>query len=431
MRFPWLPHSYIVEVFLKKRLINISLRVLVLVSRFFFLFIIARFLEPEDVGLYGVFVATVGYSLYFLGMDFYTYTTREIASSSRDCWGGYIRSQIFFSAIIYCFALPILLFVFYFDLLPKMLLGMFFLILVLEHLSLELIRFFIAASEQVSSTIVLFLNQASWAIIVTLLMVYSDSFRSLDVVLIGWFFGSLAALFFGFIKIKRMGLAGWDHKVDFSWLWNGVKIAFPLLLATLAYRGVFTLDRYFLSFVADLEMVASYILFFGVAGVLLAFLDAAVFSFNYPKMISAHKNNLPKQFKFCMRQMLILTFVFSLVFIIVSFFILPYLISWIGRDSYLQHYYVFYWALIVVVMNAFWMVFHYGLYAQGIDKPIIHSHIASFLIFLVIVLVLQADYGIYSVLLGLCLSQLLMLLWKAFVYSISPLSGRVSNNINF
>lgn len=73
------------------RLINVGLRGMTLVSKFLLIFFLAVFLEPQELGLYGLIIATIGYSLYPLGSDFYAFTTRELLKRDRKEWGGLIK----------------------------------------------------------------------------------------------------------------------------------------------------------------------------------------------------------------------------------------------------------------------------------------------------------------------------------------------------
>lgn len=399
------------------RFINVGIRGAVLLSRFFFLLALARMMAPSEVGKYGLLVAAVGYSIYFLGLDFYTYTTRQISGGERSEWGLYIKSQATLSGWLYLFFYPLFILIFSTQLLPWELAGWFFVVLFLEHICLEFMRFFIAAAEQLSASIVLFFNQALWAIAVILIMIIDEQFRTLEWVFSFWIGGSLIALCYSFLKIKKMRLGGWTKKVDIKWLWSGVKIALPLLLATLAFRGIFTFDRYLASELLSLDFVAVYVLFIGVAGSLLAFLDAAVFSFAYPSLIEAFKRQQPVSFKHNMRIMLISVVLFSIVFIFFSSWALPYLLVWIGKEIYLESYYVFYWVLGAVFVNALWMVFHYALYSQQLDRYIVSSHLAGFLVFLISTSVFYLAYPQQSILIGLCLSQVIILIWKSLAYA--------------
>lgn len=376
----------------------------------------AKLLEPTEVGHYGLLVAAVGYSIYFVGLDFYVYTTRQVSGGDRGVWGRYIKSQALLSGLLYLGFFPVFILLFVGGWLPWEFVGWFFIVLILEHACLEIIRFFIAASEQLAASVVLFLNQAFWAVAVVIFMILDESNRNLSSVLLFWIFGSVVALCYSFAKFKQMGIGGWWARVDLEWVWNGVKIAVPMLLATLALRGIFTFDRYLLSDFVGLDVVAVYVLFIGVAGTLLAFLDAAVFSFSYPALIESYKENNTATFKKNMMIMLVSVAVLSGLFSVCSIFILPYMLVWIGKSVYLNSYYIFYWVLGALVVNAFWMVFHYALYAQQLDRHIIASHLVGFFVFLV------SSYGLYflypqkSILIGLCLSQGVVLLWKFYAY---------------
>ena len=68
---------------LSKRFLNLVLRGSTLASKFALIFVLAKFLEPAEVGLYGLFSATIFYCLMALGFDFYTYSTREIIVSDK------------------------------------------------------------------------------------------------------------------------------------------------------------------------------------------------------------------------------------------------------------------------------------------------------------------------------------------------------------
>ncbi|WP_193494816.1 MATE family efflux transporter [Nitrincola alkalisediminis] len=401
---------------MNEKLLNISIRALVMISRFIFLFMLVKLLDPSDVGIYGLVVAAVGYSLYFVGLDFYTYTTREISSASKQYWGSFLKRQGLLTLLLYILVLPMLISLFYMDILPWSILKWFFFLVVLEHICLELMRFFIAASEQVTASIVLFLNQALWAVLVIGLMLLDESFRRLDYVLFFWLIGSSLAIVFSVFKIVKMNLGGWSTAVDFHWIVSGVKIAIPMLVATLAFRGVFTFDRYWLESLAGLDVVAAYVLFIGVAGTLIAFLDAAVFSFVYPKLIHAYKNDDSKMYKKCMREMLIFVSLFSVLFMIGSLLVFPYLLNWIDKPVYFQFFDIYYWVLAAMIINAFWMIFHYAIYSQRHDRHIVYSHLASIGSFLILAFVFSSIWGYYSILVALCVSQLIILIWKLFAY---------------
>lgn len=398
------------------RFINIALRGITLASKFLLVFFLAKFLEPAELGLYGLLTVTIGYALYLLGVDFYTFTTREILKRKRHEWGGLLKDQGALSLVLYVIVLPLLSLIFIEGLLPWRVAGWFFILLVLEHLTQELGRLLIAISEQLLASVMLFLRSGIWAVIVTSLMFVRADTRDLDFVLGGWTLGSFAALLLGIYRLKQLNISGWHKQVDWHWIGKGLKVAIPFLVATLAIRGLFTVDRYWFADLASLEALGSYVLFMGISSALLSFLDAGVFAFIYPGLISAHHNKDAVSFRLKLRALLFQTLMLSGAFAIIALLIIDPLLIWLNKPLYLENQGLFPWTLLITLLYSLGMVPHYALYAQGLDRPIIHSHIASLLIFLPTTWLFSKHWPLQAVPLGLCVAFLLILLWKCVAF---------------
>ncbi|WP_146541007.1 lipopolysaccharide biosynthesis protein [Pseudomonas bubulae] len=398
------------------RFINIALRGITLASKFLLIFFLAKFLEPKELGLYGLMTVTISYALYLLGFDFYTYTTREILKRERNEWGGLIKDQGALSFVLYCIFLPLLSMIFIKGLLPWSVAGWFFVLLVLEHLTQEISRLLITISEQLLASLMLFMRSGIWAVIVTALMFFCADTRDLNMVLGAWTLGSLLALALGVYRLKQMNISGWRKKIDWQWIGKGLKIAIPLLIATLALRGLFTVDRYWFADLASIETLGAYVLFMGISSALVSFLDAGVFAFIYPGLISAYHNKDSAAFKLKLRGLLLQTLIFAGVFAIVALLIIDPLLTWLDKPLYLEHKDLFPWTLLITLLYSIGMIPHFALYAQGIDRPIIHSHIASFLIFFPVTWLLSHYWPLQAVPAGLCIAFLFILLWKCLAF---------------
>lgn len=145
------------------RLTNLGLRGTTLVSKFLLIFMLARFLEPAELGLYGLLTVTISYALYFLGFDFYIFTTREILKAEPENRGQLLKSQIALSLILYAVFLPLSVGLFVVGLLPWWLLPWFLALLVLEHITQELNRLLVALQRQLVASWVLFSEQGGGA----------------------------------------------------------------------------------------------------------------------------------------------------------------------------------------------------------------------------------------------------------------------------
>lgn len=410
------------------RALNVAMHGVTLASRFLLIFFLARFLEPAQLGLYGLLTVTIGYSLYFLGFDFYTFTTREILKRERHEWGGLLKDQGALFLVLCAIFLPLLSLIFVKGLLPWSLAGWFFVLLVLEQLNQELGRLLVAISEQLLASVVLFIRQGTWAIGITALMASEPATRSLDYVLGAWTVAGLLAVWVGAYRLSQLGIAGWHKKIDWKWIATGLKVSIPFLVATLAIRGVFTLDRYWLQSLGGLEMVGAYVLFMGIAGSLMAFLDAGVFAFSYPGLINAHQKKQPDLFRHNLVQLLVLTCLLTVAFAFVSLLLLSPLLGWLGNPLYVAQQSLYPWLLAAMALYALGMVPHFALYAQGLDRPIIHSHIASLFLFVIATWLFSQYWPLLAVPLGLCVAFTLILAWKTWAfYRFTPLQYRSNN----
>ena len=385
-------------------------------TRFLFIFFLAKYLDPALVGYYGLFTATIGYAIYFVGLDFYTYVTREIIKTPDAKRGQLLKSQAALSGVLYLVLWPLALEFFSRSDWPGHLAWWFFPILVLEHFNQEMSRFLVAMSEQLTASTILFVRQGSWAMAVVALMTWKPPSRDLDTVMMLWTLAGVTAASIGIWKLRQLRMGGWSSAINWGWIKKGIKVSIVFLAATLALRGMQTIDRYWLAALGGIEMVGAYVILLGVASTLMTFLDAGVFAYAYPELIklSHQQDHLAAKSK--MRQMLLQTVLFCAAFALISWLALPHLLSWIGNPVYqkAQHWYP--WLLMAMALNALSMVPHFGLYAQGQDRHIIYSHIGALLVFVLSVWGLSHTYAALAVPVGLNIAYAFILLWKTAAY---------------
>lgn len=401
------------------RLLNISLRFGTLGVRFMFVFFLAKYLDAASIGYYGLFTATIGYFMYFVGMDFYVYVTREILSVSNEQRGQMVKGQAVLSGLLYLAVLPFAAVFLAQASWPPTLLLWFFPILILEHFNQEVYRLLVVLSQQISASILLFIRQGSWAIGVAALMNWEPGNRSLDTVMALWACAGITAALFGIWKLKQLQMGGWRQPVNWRWVRKGIAISAAFLVATLALRGMQTFDRYWLQSLADIETVGAYVLFFGIASALLVFLDAAVFSFAYPALIGHHHQAETVQARVLVKQMGLQTLAVSLAFAVISWIALPYLLSWVGNPIYQNALGLFPWILAATMINAISMVPHYALYARGQNRSIIWSHITALPVFALSTWAISAYNPVVAVPAGLLTAFGLILVWKTIAYLMS------------
>lgn len=398
------------------RLVNIGLRFGTLGIRFLFVFFLAKYLDAASIGYYGLFTATIGYAMYFVGLDYYVFVTREIVRAPDEKRGRMLKGQGALSGLLYLALVPFAIVFLSRTGWPESLIWWFFPILLLEHFNQEVSRLLIALSEQITASLILFVRQGSWAIAVIALMSGNAESRNLGTAITLWAGAGIAAALLGIWKLRRMAISGWRLPIDWGWIKKGVALSLPFLIATLALRGIQTVDRYWLEALVNIELVGAYVLFLGVAGALMVFLDAGVFSFTYPALIAHAHNNERYVARQKVRRMFFQTVALCLAFSVVSWILLPYLLDWVGNPIYKTALGLYPWVMAATTINAVGLVPHYALYALGQDRPIIMSHIAAVPAFLSSTWGFSHFDAVLAVPAGLATSFALILVWKALAY---------------
>ncbi len=398
------------------RLLNICLRFGTLGMRFVFVFFLARYMDAESVGYYGIFTATIGYGIFFVGMEFYVYVTRQILSVKKQQRGQMLKGHAALSGMLYLAWLPAIAIFLYYAGWPEHLVLLFVPILFFEHFNQEVFRILVVMQEQISASILLFVRQGSWALGIVVLMSFVEGSRSLDVIMLAWLIAGVVSALLGVRKLRRLDIGGWQQPINWAWVRRGILVAAPFLLATLAQRGILTFDRYWLKSLGGIEIVGSYVLFFGVVSALSVFLDAGVFSYTYPELIKHHLNNERDIARAKVRMMLVQTLVISVVFAAVSWVFMPVILTWVGNPVHEGNIGLFPWVLLAMMIFSVSQVPHWGLYALGKDKIIIISHMLALLAFVGVTWATSDRFGPYAVLVGLNSAFSLILLLKAIAY---------------
>lgn len=407
--------------YLAQRIANVLLRGLAMVSRFALLFVLAKLLEPTEVGLFGLFFATVSFSVLVVGGDFYSYSQRELISLPRERWSFVLQHQALAIGILYFLLIPPQLLLFKFDLLPSRFLLWFFPLLVTEHLAQEINRLLVAMQRPLIASAVFFLRVGVWVWILLPIMWLTPELQSLEAVLVAWMVGSLTAVMIGLIIILRE-VAPWRRwPVDSAWVKRGFAVGLMFLIATISFKALFTVDRYAVEYLAGPELLGVYVLYAGIAMTVINVLESAVFTFLFPRMISAYRQKDSEGYKGAIRELLWSTIVVSLILISMLVLLAPFVLQWVGRSVYLEQYPMLSLLLAVSFVYALGMIPHYGLYAKGLDRPIVVAHVSSLFVFTVVTLVIAPFARFESVACGLLAAFIWMGSIKLIYYRKSAL----------
>jgi len=175
-------------------------------------------------------------------------------------------------------------------------------------------------------------------------------------------------------------------------------------------------NRHIFDFISGKELLGAYVFYLALSASLISFLDAGVFSFIYPSMVSAAKsknyNLLYKKMKIMLLQVVIL----SVVFLLIMGFSIDYILKLINKDIYRDNYFLFYFFFAAMLIQAISYVPHYGLYSKDDDTPIVLSGFLSFFVFVLSVWILSFFDSILAVPISLIITYMFVLFWKSFSF---------------
>tara|TARA_B110001454_G_scaffold73272_1_gene70964 strand:- start:21897 stop:23126 length:1230 start_codon:yes stop_codon:yes gene_type:complete len=365
------------------RLLNIGLRGITLASKFALLLVLAKYLEPSSVGLYGLIVVTVAYGMYPLGFEFYTYSTREVIKANVDVKGQYLKSQIAFHGWLYLLIAPLFILIFYFELLPWYVAPWFFVLLITEHSNQELMRMLVAIQKPLMATFVLFIRHGLWALIIALLFVYVPETRSIESVLIAWSISGVLSFIVAMWQTKIAITKGWGLPIDRIWVKRGVKIALPMFLGTMSLNFISTLDRYWFESLVGLDALGAYVFYMAITAAAVSFIDAGVFSFIYPAMVAAAGVKDRESFGLLLNKMFYQALFLSITFAFLIIVFIDFLLILVDKPIYFELKGILYPLLVMMVIQVVSYVPNYALYTQNFDRAIITSNILSSVVFIV------------------------------------------------
>ena len=401
------------------RVTNLALRGLSMGSRFALILALAKLMEPAELGLYGLLAATISFAMLVIGADYYTYSQRELLGGAKEQWSFVIQHQVIAQAVLYLVLIPFTLLVFLFELIPVSYLGWFLALLIFEHIAQEINRLLVVMHKQLTASWILFLRTGLWVWIALPLMWMFEGFNNIVTVLAAWLVGVIVAIILAAYRIYKEIPVWRIWPIDKVWIAKGFKVGSAFLIATMCFKGLLTFDRYAVQSLASTEQLGVYVFYIGLVMGLMAFLDPAVFSFLYPRLVQAKQQGDESSYKKNMKELLISTLVVGVVLSLVSLVVTPYIIDWIDKPIYQEYLGVFHILILGGFVFAIGHIPHYGLYASKNDRWIISAHVASLSIFVISLWFFSGMPGLYAVAYALLIAFTAMAAIKQLGYTMT------------
>lgn len=406
MNTKWLSTSFL----------NVFFRFLTLGAKLLLSIFLIDFISTEEFGAYGIIAKTLTLSIVLLGLDFYTYSGRNILQGNKALQGQKIRDQFIFYGLGYLILLPALLSIFYFNIIAWENIAWFYLLLILDHLSQELYRLLLLFKRPVIASALFFIKVGLWVLPLFIFwLVGLNQWLNLQSILALWTIFEIIGILFGLYFFKQLPFKiTWKEKINWQWIRNGIWIALPFFVGTVAANVVEFADIYMIKAhfgeAGDFQY-GIYGFFVGIGNIVQMFVQSAILIVFAPKLIESFSQDKGK-YKTLHRQMSIQNIVASLgIGVLVFLFLLP-LVKYIGKTEIINHYNLIFWLVGAKILLNISMIYHYHLYVRHKDRKIVLSMIFAAIVNIVLNLILIPQQGIYGAAIATFISFLFVLIIK-------------------
>lgn len=404
---------------LKKSFISLSIRFSTVFLKFIFLVYFAKKLPVSDLGIYGLFVITVSFVIYVLGLDFYQFNTREILKTENPI--NLLCNQLALHVCTYVVVIPISLALFYFDFLPGHFLILYVFLVICEHLSQEIYRLLIILSMPISGNIVLFLRNGLWVLCLLLLFYIYNVDVNLTYIILTWLVGSFLSVLYGTLKIwnyfSSLKTKTESLSISITWIIEGLKTSIYFFGTSLLLKGIEFSDRYFIKYFRNELEVGTYTFYYSLAGVLNTFVITGTVAILAPKLIKAFQSNDLEKYRSTLRTMTI-SVIASIVVIVIGIILTTNpLLDFIDKTDLAADKKLLYIILAYISVNLIGLIPQYRLYVHGKDQVFFYINLTSFVVGMILNFSLVPFYGTqgaaFSTLMMFCLLTILKFIYAS------------------
>lgn len=308
--------------------------------------------------------------------------------SAKSAWATHLLNHMTAIGMLYVVLLPICGLLFVIGLMPSKIALPFFLILILEHLTQEMYRILIAMHDQTAATIILFLRSGIWVLAIIPAMYAKWVPAEIDNILNAWIAGGVLSLIFGMRAIGVHLETPLRAHLNWKFIIGGLKTGILFLSGGILAKSLFTVDRYLFENLNNMEILAAYVVFSGIAMAMLSVIEASIFSFLYPKLVSSIKLGDLRGYKEIKREIWLSVCIALTLMSVIIWQVTPFLLKWIDKQIYLEYVEILWLLIAVVSLYCINVIPQYQLYGFGADKILFWTHLVGAIAFLSITMLI-------------------------------------------
>jgi O-antigen/teichoic acid export membrane protein len=409
---------------------NLALRGMTLASKFALLIVLGRFFSLEDLGVYGLMVASVAIAIFVVGAEYKYFTLRALVARQASFQTAILRDQAVFYGVIGAILLPPLILVFWtgtWSPVPRAVLLWFLLLTVVELAAQEAGNALLALGRPLAANLVLFIRSAAWVYPVIALVIAVPATRDIASVFLAWLVGALASLAVTAWCMRGMGWrSAVRQPVHWAGIRSGLRIAAPFIVTTGASLGLLFFDRYIIEIFHGLGPVGIYTFFAGIATALHTLINTSVSLIRVPRLVKAHQDADEPRFRGELGVMVRLTVIGVLLLApVITIGMLP-ILALVDKPTYGANFNVFGLLLGAAAIRCLADPPLYALYARHRDMQLLAINVFGFLVSACANLVLVPQFGLLGASVGATLGGLALLVSASVTAARSPGLSRTS-----
>lgn len=376
-----------------QKILNINIRLLGLALKFFFVIWLAKNSPEQILGQYGLIASFIVFSTILLGVEFYTFSNREIIlETSLLSRTKIVSKQFALYLVTYSVVLPTAYFVITVFNWTSEVAWLIIIVMAFDHFTAELSRLLIALKMQFQSSISLFLRTACWMLPVIVIHEGAD----LYIILHYWFFGILASLIYSLILLnEKLVFKSLVFSFERDWYIRGIKVCSIYLLSSLSVVALGLFDKYYVDQYIHSGGLSVFVLYIGIANALVSIFDAGIAVYLYPKLIKHFQLGEYKLWYKEIKKSLFITAMLVTIYVLVLYILKDVLIAYFEKPVYVQYVdclFVLVFALGVKVIST---VFHFAFYSSKKDVLVMWTNAIPLFFLLLACFTLKTNSLIY------------------------------------
>lgn len=373
-------------------------------------------MDETELGIYGIITATLGILIYIIGFDFYVFNTREIVNNKNEA-GPKIINQLVFHLIGYIAIIPIMMILIVnLEFLDKEYFYLFPFLIIAEHLGQELYRLYTTYEKSIQANAFLFLRNGLWVWLVFYDFFVAKNDIALEKYVSYWLAFSLISLIISLFYLNYKILKDIDLfknvRIDFDWIKGGLKVAGLFFISSLSFQIIQVSDRFMIDFYQGKKEVGIYTLYSQFANVLEVFVFTGVTMIYYPKLLQKISN--ATEYKSTIIEFKKKLFLIAISLVIIFIVIVPKLLVFMDKKSFLNEIEVFYVLLLGGFIFAQSHVYHYDLFVKKKDSVLVKIALFAAILNILVNIVLIPIVGILGAAIATLTSFLFILILKMY-----------------